>query len=292
MVELWIYIAVGAYLLNAFAFVIDKYLLAAPIPRPFAYSFWISALSAPVFLLIPFFDIFIPSPVFFAVAFSSGLLFFIGIIFLYTAVRKSDVSIAATQVGVFTAIFTYLFSLLVLGENALLGNIIALSLLVLGMFFLGTAGRGILQHALIAGATLGLSFVLLKWSFDTSGFINGLFWTRIGFIGAAALSLLFPKARTDIVSSFRGAPASSKWIFVGNKLLAGSGFILLYVAILLGSVAVVNALLGFQFLFVFLLALLLQNRLPGIRENLDRKILVGKLAGIALVVAGFLAILT
>jgi len=66
---------------------------------------------------------------------------------------------------------------------------------------------------------------------------------------------------------------------------------MLYYAIRLGDVTIINALLGFQFLFVFLMALLLRNKLPGIKENLNGNILISKLIGITLVVTGFLALM-
>src|SRR3989344_3463137 len=183
--DTWIFIAATAYFLNAVAFVIDKYLLALPIPKPFTYAVWVAMLSTPVVLLIPFFDIFIPSVVYFAISFASGTAFFVGLIFLYKAIQKSDVSVASTQAGVLTSVFTYLFS----------------------FFILGTA------------------------------------------------------------------------------------FVLLYYAILLGNVVIINALLGLQFLFVFLLAIALRNKLSGIEENMERKALAIKSVGIALVLSGFLAIL-
>lgn len=289
----WTFIALLAYFVNALAFVIDKYLLALPIPKPFAYAFWVGVLSSPVFLLTPFLP---PLPsdfllLYFSLAFLSGAAFFSGIVFLYAAIRKSDVSVAATEVGVATAIFTYFLSLLILGEATALGNVLALATLTTGMMFLGKVGRGTFVHALLAGFLLALSFVLLKWTFDVSGFLNGFVWTRAGFVGAALLSLLSPRAKKEVAASFRTTAPSSKLIFVGNKLLAGIGFLILYWAILLGNVSLINALLGVQFLFIFLLALTLQKKIPGIRENLEPEVLRNKIAGMALVVVGFLAIL-
>lgn len=84
----------------------------------------------------------------------------------------------------------------------------------------------------------------------------------------------------------------SKAVFVINKLIAGTAFFLLYYAILRGSVVIVNALLGLQFLFIFLIALALRNKLPGVRENIERGTLMNKIVGIVLILAGFLAILT
>jgi len=290
--DTWILVAGLAYFLTAIAFVIDKYLLALPIPKPFTYAVWVAVLSAPVVFLIPFFDIFIPDALYFGLSFASGAAFFAGLIFLYTAMRKSDVSVASTQVGVLTAIFTYLFSFLILGELLPLHNAAAIGLLVLGMLFLGSVGRGIVWHAIGAGALLALSFVLLKWTFTTGDFVNGIFWTRIGFIGSAVLSLIVSgKARREVKSLAKSTTKSSKAVFIVNKLIAGTAFVLLYYAILLGNIVIINALLGLQFLFVFLMAVVLRKKMPMIEGGMDKKTLIKKSVGIALVLIGFLSIL-
>ncbi|MEK7203718.1 MAG: EamA family transporter [Patescibacteria group bacterium] len=285
----WLYIAVIAYFVNASVFVIDKYLLSTKIPRPFAYAFWTAILSSFVFVLVPVIDL--PDFGFFVLSFVSGAAFFLGNVFIFKTVKLSDASIAATKVGALTAIFTYVFSLLILKEVFLLSNFFAIAFLILGILFLGKIRKGIMAHALISGIFFGLSLVLLKLAFTEAGFLNGFFWTRIGFIGAALISLVSDRAREEISLSFRQAPAKSKFIFVFNKILAGIGFITLYLAILLGNVSLTNALLGVEFVFIFFLTLFLRNKIPAIAENLKREVLAYKLFGIAFVVVGFLMIL-
>ncbi len=283
----WIILATTAYFLNAAVFVTDKYLLALPIPKPFTYAVWVAMLSAPVVLLIPFFDILLPDVVYFGMSFASGAASFAGLILLYTAVKKSDVSVASTKAGVTTSVFTYVFSFLILGDALPPHNIIAIGLLILGMVFLGSIGKGIVFHAIGAGILLALSFVLLKWTFTV-----GDFWTRIGFVGSAVLSLVVSRnARREVKSLAKKTTVSSKTVFIINKIVASLAFVLLYYAIRLGNVVIVNALLGLQFLFVFLLAVTLRNKLHGIEENMDRRTLAIKSVGIALVLSGFLVIL-
>jgi len=229
--------------------------------------------------------------VYLLISFASGGAFFGGLIFLYKAISESDVSVASTQVGVLTSIFTYIFSFLILKEVLPLHNAVAISFLILGMLFLGRVGRGIVWHAIGAGALIAISFVLLKWTFTVESFVNGVFWTRVGFIGSAIASLVSGKARREVKSTAKRTKPSSKLIFVINKLIAGAAFLLLYYAILLGNVTTINALLGLQFLFVFLIALAIRNRLPGVEEDLEKKTLKTKIIGIALILAGFLSVL-
>ena len=154
------YIALGAYLLNAVSFLIDKHLLAAPIPKPFAYAFGTAVLSAAALLLIPF-GVYWPGWGDFAIALVSGGAFFAGLIFLYRSVRHGDVAVSAAKAGAFTALFSTLFAVGFLGENLLSLNALSLVLLVTGIFFLTRVGRSILRFSLLAGLCLALSFVLL-----------------------------------------------------------------------------------------------------------------------------------
>ena len=286
---LWLYIALAAYLINAIVFIIDKYLLSSPIPRPFAYAFWVAILSSIAVLLLPVGVIWVSS-FYFIIALISGAAFFGGLIFLYKSVKLTDVSIAATNAGVLSAVFTYLFSFLILKDKFIFSNEIAFMLLVAGIFFLGKIKRNIFKYSLTTGLFFGLSLVLLKWTFNEANFINGIFWTRMGFAGAGILSLMFYGARKEIAASLKNVSKSSKFWFVTGKIMAGAGFLLLYYSIKLGDVSLVSALLGTQFLFVFILAVILRNKVPGIAENLSGKILLNKLLGIGFIIVGFLVL--
>ena len=89
---LWLYLAITAYFINAVVFVIDKYLLAAPIPKYRAYAFGVSVLSLGAVFLIPF-GVSWYGLNYFLIAVSAGASFFIGLIFLYRAIRESDISV-------------------------------------------------------------------------------------------------------------------------------------------------------------------------------------------------------
>ncbi len=287
---LWLYLALIAYFINACVFIIDKYLLAAPIPKYHAYAFGVSVLSLSSVLLIPF-GVSWYDREYLLIALTSGVSFFIGISFLYKAIKKSDVSVAATQVGTVGAIFTYIFSVLILKESLSLTNLFAFIFLICGIFLLGKIQKNIFVTSFLSGIFFGLSYVFLKLSFNSSDFINGIFWTRMGFVGTAFTTLFSRHVREEIKFSYNNASGRSKGLFVLNKFIAGMGFLILYFSIQLGNVSLVNALLGLQFMFTFLLAIVLKNRLPGIKENLDKFVLPFKLAGITFVLVGLLILL-
>lgn len=284
---LWFYIAITAYALNAVAFVIDKHLLSVPILRPISYAFWVGLLSLAAILVVPF-GVHWVGFYYFLIAFASGAAFFFALVFLYKAIKKTDISVASTKVGILGVIFTYIFSVLILGDYFSNRSIVALGLMVVGIFFLGKAGKGIWREALISGAVFGLSTVLLKLAFNQSTFLNGFFWTRMGLVGMALFTLTHPTARKEIFSALRESSHSSRFIFFVNKIIAGIGFALLYVAIKLGNVSIVNALLGVQFVFIFLLAVIFRNKISGISENVKGMVLFEKVAGIILICVGLL----
>ncbi len=286
----WIYLTVLAYLINAISFIIDKYLLSSPIPRPFAYAFWVSVLSVSALFLIPF-GVHVPTVQILGIAFLSGAMFFGALLFFYRAVKKSDASVVSTKVGAFTAGFTYILSYAVLHERLTTAHGWAILFLVAGIYILGKTRRSIFPLDIYSGFLFAFSLVLLKFTFGSLDYVNAIFWTRIGFVLVALMSLAFSQARHEIRASFASAPRASKVLLVFNKALVAIGFLILYYAIQLGNVAVVNALMGLQFLFVFLLALILRRYIPSISEYIDRGSLIRKIAGIALVGIGFLIVI-
>lgn len=286
----WLYFTIGAYLINAIAFIVDKYLLSSPVAKPTTYAFWVAILSSAVVVLIPF-GVAVQSYRYLVVAAVSGATFFIALIFLYKAVKNSDISVASTMVGVMTAVFTYILAVYFLRESASVFNVISIVFLVAGTLFLGKAGEGIWSSSVWGGIFFGISFVLLKIALDDGGLINGIFWTRIGLIVSALAALLIPAARRDIFLSFRRTHPKFKALFIGNKILAGLGFTLLYYAIRLGKVSVVNSMLGFQFLFILVLALIFRSKLPMIEVKTDRRSIIRKTTGIILILTGFLMVL-
>lgn len=284
---LWLYLALLAYFINAIVFLIDKHLLASYIPKPFAYTFGVSILSILAVVLIPFGVSWLGLN-YFILAFISGASFFVALFFLYTAIKFSDASVASTNVGTLSAIFTYIFSILILHNKLGLHNGFAFTFLVLGLLFIGLVRRDIVKYSISSGLFFGLSIVLLKWTFNNADFNNGIFWTRVGFVGTAFSALLFSSARKRIYDSFHACPPGSMFLFVLNKIIAGIGFIIYYYAVSLGEISLINALLGVQFVFVFILALIFGNKISGISENIKGKVLAEKLIGIVLIVSGFL----
>jgi len=218
----------------------------------------------------------------------TGVASFLGIMFLFRALRGGDASLASAKVGAFTVISAYGFSLLLDVRPDVTLHLSAIILLGAGMFVLGQLGRSILQWALLAGLFLGLGFVLVKVVLDALGFVDGVFWTRMAHAAVALSVLAVPGLRARIVRAWRTAPRHTGPILVANKVFAGVGFFLLYAAIERGDVVAVTALQGLQFVFILLLALLFGGWVPTVSERGSIRVLIFKALGILLITGGFL----
>jgi len=84
---------------------------------------------------------------------------------------------------------------------------------------------------------------------------------------------------------------SSGGLLLFNKTLSGVAFAFLNYAIFLGSVSIINAMQGLQYVFLFLLATFLSQKYPKlIAEKIDKKSLLQKGMALMLIVAGLFII--
>lgn len=285
---IWPYLTLLAYFINAVVFVIDKYLLVGRIPKYHAYTFGVSVLSLVTVVLIPF-GVYWPGIYNFFLMMAVGTIFFGGLLFTYKSVKEKDVSVAVTQVGTLSAIFTYIFSVPILRDALSFTGTIAFIFLVFGLFLLGKTERRIFASTVPAGIMFGIYYVLMKYSFNATDFVNGLFWTRIGFVGSAFSSLFFEHVREEVRFTYYHSPVRPKLLLIFNKILAGIGFTILYFAISLGNVTLINGLLGLQFVMIMAITLLLGDKITGLKTA-DHPNMFYKLAGTILILIGLMVL--
>jgi len=131
-------------------------------------------------------------------------------------------------------------------------------------------------------------YVLIKYIFLHQPFLGSYVWTRLGsFLGA--LFLIVPRRNWDIIFEPQRKTEAIKNLplFLGIRLLAGIGFILLNYALSFGNVALINALQGIQYVFLIFIVLFLSESYPGIlKEEMNRAVLAQKLIGGILVGVG------
>ena len=130
----WVFLVVGAQIINAFVAVADKYLVTDEkrMPRPFVYAFYTSLVTG--FWLVIYLVGFVPSlreygipsllnvrmPTLevVALAFFSAYTFFMALVSLYGTLKRADTSDVMPVVGAVSAIGTFGLSLLFLGAHS------------------------------------------------------------------------------------------------------------------------------------------------------------------------------
>jgi drug/metabolite transporter (DMT)-like permease len=206
-----------------------------------------------------------------------------------------------TVLGGSLPVFTFGLSFLFLNERLAQNQLMAVLLLIVGIIVMGwerkkasKGGSRFVIYSLAAGLCYAVSFVGSKYVFDHQAFVSGFFWMRVGGFLAGLSLLLHPVWRREIVSDLK-SPAkeqkTSKGLVLINQTIGAAGFVLLNIAISRGSATIVNALQGVQYAFIFLLAVILGKKIPQLKEEYSRNILLQKLLAIILIGAG-LAVLS
>jgi len=144
--------------------------------------------------------------------------------------------------------------------------------------------------AMGAALTSAIYLVITKSVFSNIGFINGLIWTRLGATLGALILLIPINFRQQIFKKGEAVKAKTFGFFVLARGLGTASSFLIYWAIFLGSVTLVNSLQGVQYLFLLVLAFLFFRQIPQLKEQLEKGVLVQKIIAIMLIGIG-LAIL-
>ncbi|MEO6077334.1 MAG: hypothetical protein ABIP54_00930 [Candidatus Andersenbacteria bacterium] len=156
---------------------------------------------------------------------------------------------------------------------------------------------------ILAGLLFAAYFAITKYIYsNVSGQFFGIFLTTrlaeavLAIIGIGLLVIpdliRNPRRKKAVDSRLRGNDGKKKKgiipiIFASNKLFAAGMFLLQTYAISLGSVSVVNALQGVQYVFVLILAVVVSLFFPKLfTEEISRGTVLQKMLGIMLVSFG------
>jgi len=153
-------------------------------------------------------------------------------------------------------------------------------------------------YSIAAGIMFAVAFTAFKKFYaDDGGFVNVFLWTRLGMILGSFCLFFHPEWRRAITRSWQNFRKPQKesvetgGIFVANKALGGVGSILTNYAVALGSVTIVNAMIAFEYVVIFLLGLIFSAKFPRIfQEKWEPMDILQKVAAIAVITAGIVAI--
>jgi drug/metabolite transporter (DMT)-like permease len=298
----WLLIAIIAHLITAVVFLVDKFILSGKKLHPTAYAFYVGLLGGfLVFVLAPF-GFSVLSPWLAMWSFVSGILFILAILCFYSSIRIGEISRVAPFVGGAVPVFSFVLSYFFLNERLGQYQLIAFFCLVVGGVIIAwpakkkkweeklNPGFSTVKNvftALLASFAFAGSFVVAKMIYDQTTFINGFIWIRAGGIIGALFILLWPNFRQNIFKSTGKVKLRTGGMAFMNKAMSAGAFILLNYAISLGSVSLVNALQGVQYLFLLILAVFLSKKIPSfIKEQISREIIVQKILAVILISGG------
>ena len=289
----YIWIALLCYFCFALSSLGDKLILSRAIRRPLVYAFYIVLLSPVAFVLAPFGLRRLDSAQI-VIALLSGIMFCYALIFFYRAIRDSGASRAVTMVGGLQPLLVLLLAFLLSGERLSPMQLAAFAALLAGSVLISLeklSGRWTMRaiyDALLAALLFALSLALSKVVYNNSDFVTGLIWTKLGAaLGALTFLLHRPSRqilRSDIITR---KPNAHKLLFIGNFALGAIATLLQNLAIARGSVSIVTALGGVQFVFVLILAHFLTAKYPKIfGEDLSLSVIIQKTGAVILIGAG------
>jgi len=296
---MYISIAIVAYLVLAIVGILDKFIVDKSVPRPIVFTFYSTIFLLPLFLLAPlgtgspsgWFDL--------AACVVSGFAFSAALFASYRGLQTSEVSHLGPLIGASTPFFVFWLSGALLHENFSTRQLLAIALLIVGSLIISFEQskkfhgwhRGLLWGVL-AGLLFAVSHVASKYIYGVYGFTTGLIWTR-GFMGVFGLLLLFsPTVRAlfgRAKKSASGGYSIGKQILVvgANKFLGLIGVVLEQYAIAIGSVTIVNALVGVQYGCLILLVIVLSFFWPKLfSEDYTRSEIIQEIAAVAFIAFG------
>lgn len=315
---MWLWIAITAYLIDAGVYVADKFLLSKKIHSSIAYAFYVGIWS--IFaLVILWIDPWLPNFQQLLLDLIVGLLYLITLVFWYKALHQSEATRVVPIVGALVPVFSFIFSLVFLGESLSERQLLAFFILIIGGILISIKHtkfyeisrvkerfknvfgnllgpihavyrptQRLIINSVISALFFAIYYVLIKYVYNHQPFIGGFVWSRMGSFLGAILIFLVPSWRELIRKrrkETKGAKNLAFFLFV--RLLAALAFILLNRAISLGNVALTNSLQGTQYVFLFIIIFFLSARHPKVlKEELGGGVLMQKVLGVLLITLG------
>jgi len=252
----WLLVALLAQFILGSSALFDKLLLKKSYPNPLGYAFWLGVVGLVSLVLIPF-GFHWAWGWYIIVALLAGAAFMGGMIAYVQALYDGEASLATVAVAAFSPLTAFLVSSILLGTQLHIYELMAFCLLVLGGLLLVVVHERHIRVRMLwltasAGLLLGISTILSKQVFDTTSFLTGFVWIKIGAAVVALALLAVPAWRKRILLSTKHDQFRNKYLYLGNRAYAGAGSILISYAVSLGVPPLVEALSSVRFLILFL----------------------------------------
>lgn len=306
----WLFVSIISYLIFAFVFLIDKYLLSGPIPNPKIYAFYLGVLAMLVLLLIPFVGFYIPEPRQIFLSLAAGAFFVYAIFWFLKTLSLFEAFQTTAIIGGLTPLFTLVINYIFSSEKGILSfrEGVAFLTLVLGTIIISfeikdkeDANRSFRAFNLksfgfsaITALLFSIYYVLLKYVFLEQSFWNGTMWMRFGGLLVAVSFLFFHDVRQGIKFKKIAPKGKIFIVFIANQAAGAGANILISWAVALAPViyiSFINALQGIQYVFLLILTFLISKKYPNILKNeAPGRDILRKIIGALLIVFGIFLI--
>lgn len=276
----WLVLATLGQFINAIVAILDKYIVSdeRALPRPFVYAFYSCILTGgwiAIYLLgfvpglpalgVPHpVNITTPSLETVALSFLAAYTFFMALVSMYSALRDAEAVNVMPVIGAVSAVatlgMTFFFFDTVMAVTTLWGVVV----LALGTLLVAQTlpKWDVTLHVVHSGIFFALHYITMKGLFDTVGFDDGFFWSRVAFVLFALSLLLVPTYLKKIREQTGQTSTRAGGLVLLAKVLAGVAAFLLLKATDMGDVAVVQSLDGVKFVFILLISVLFATMLP------------------------------
>lgn len=294
----WFLIAILGYLLLAVVFVLDKFILTKSVESPIVYTFYSTIFMVAALLAYPF-GVQSLSGVDWVVAFVSGMSFGFALWAMFIALRHGEASHITPFVGAIISVATFAGGSFFLQEQLswqqLSGIIVLVIASLLFSFEKSETHSGIhrgFAWAALSGLLFAVSHVSAKYIYESYTFLTGLVTTKATVGAVGFLTLCFPVVRHTLRKHpkkqvQKKATSSVAAIVISNKVIGIVAVLLIQYAISLGSVTIVNAMSGIQYVCMFLLIYVMSKWFPKVfHEYFTKKELATEICALALVVLG------
>jgi len=228
----------------------------------------------------------------------NGTLSLLYVIFYLYALEIDEVSIVAPLFQTIP-IFGFILGFLILGESLTTSQLLASVLIIMGALLLSldlNAGLKIKKKLVLLTLTSSFFYALngaiFKFIAVSTGFSESLFWGMVGqvFLGIVLYTCI-KSYKTQFLSVIKENSVAVFSLNFLNGMIILIGDIVLAFAFLLAPLTLVLAIGGFQPLFVFILGILMTLFFPKFgKESFEKKLLIQKFTGIAIIVIGSLLI--
>lgn len=284
----------AAYLLNAVAVTIDKFLLSKHIPNPLGYIFYTSIASMLALLLLPWTSL--PSTPALVLASSSTLLWTTAAYLMFHALKLGVASVVIPLIGTLIPLILLIHG--VADQSLTTSQVQAVVILILGMIVLSfsdlTNRPTAKQLGLIvaSAALFAVSYLVLKQAYLLANFLSVLVYSRLILLPGVLLILLIPLTRAIVLVRDSAQPrfnflSKAGLLYAFGMLSGGLSEILITFSISLSTPALVNSLQGVQYAFLFILSLILSRYFPKVYlEQYSQLNLLVKSLGVALIGVG------